>query len=405
MKDIRLAVRFLLISLLTLATASPSYAATSAMVIWLKFPTVSVKAEGTEYTGVTAIAYGWEAEFEIESGTIGRTKSWRLFPILSSPGLPAFSLHRFAASKSYRFGARPKRVHKTVGQIFPNTVIEDYAIQACNRNRDRLRDQGVPDGEIFSTQHQIPVDVRQGFDIDVTIGSLIVEALGPNEHQIICLAREIMESPPPPPVASTDIALPFQVTGALLLIVPGHKTETECPTELGFIGRIFTAGTGSGTVQYRFEWPTGERSTVFSVEVEDGSEGVDISHQVEIPLTAAFAPGDGDQGGGSTAVHEGGIAETPQAPPPEPLPEVAPEQPEGPTVTDTRLPANVHKSDVRLVVLSHGGVVSDPESYHIVCQPSATEGIDGPGGITTPVPNPESGPAGSSPGLTLPRPQ
>jgi hypothetical protein len=323
-------------------------------------------------------------------------------------GLPELNLSLFAASQSYSVGNRPTSVNKTVGQIFPLSLIEAHAVARCNINRNVLSSQGKSNAEIFGQTHVLQFsDLGFRKEVDLTIGNKNIITEGEVHHYTVsCLAHD---ATPQVPTAGAIVSPIFQVTGASLSITPGHKVQTACPVDLDFDGTIHTAGNVPTTVQYRFEWPTGERSTVFSVHVANPSAGAQVSHKVSMPLPAPAAPG--PQGGGGAT--PGGFAQLqPPPPPPGPLPEAVPPQPAGPQLQGATLPANEHKSSVRLVVLSPGNAVSAPAPYHIVCEPRVRPGIAVPGGMTAPardgvaqdpdrpvvtgtVPNPGPGPARS----------
>src|SRR5687767_1249346 len=82
----------------------PVHASTGGEFMWIKFPTIEVQTNGSSYTGVTAIGYGWEAEFDIDSGVVGKVKSWKVWPSISVNGVGNHSLHLYAVSKSYAIG-------------------------------------------------------------------------------------------------------------------------------------------------------------------------------------------------------------------------------------------------------------------------------------------------------------
>lgn len=199
----------------------------------------------------------------------------------------------------------------------------------------------------------------------------------------------------PPPWQPADIASPFEVVAATLVpflgnspqpLGPGEVSMT-CPVELNLKGTLTTAGMGPGEVKYRFRWAHGATSTVFTRTITSTAEAVEIAHSVPIPLPGAVSPGPqgGDAGGTGGA---GGFAQVQQSPPPPgPLPEAVPEpsQDPGPAIIDQAGSAgNVHKDSVWLEVLSPGTLHSNYAAYHIVCEPTVTKGIGGPGGMAVP---------------------
>lgn len=379
-----------LLTLLFLAALTFSQSALSAgsgHVKWGKLPTLSVIADGKEYTQIEpAVGAAWEAEFEITTGA-GKVKSWEIYPYKPQQiGSPELNLKLYSASKSYPFGNRPDSVHKTVGEIFPISEIAPYAIARCNHNLYLLRNQGLSDGEIFAQEHKISDQFYINLSADITIGGFFTEGQV-HTVDVICLAHDAPE--PPPPVTDKLVSPTFQVTGASLqVLLDGHpiptKAERDCPAELNFLGHIQVTGTAvPATVQYRFEFASGNKSNVFSTVVNHTDASALISHQVAIPLTAAF-------GGGGGGVEPGaGGFQVQQLPDPD-QPQPPPQQVSG--FADAQLPGNEHKDSARLVVLTHGGAVSGPAGYHIVCMPKVTEGIRGATGLTLPAPAPEPAP-------------
>lgn len=394
MNDIhRIGRRFvnILLFLVAVTLSHSVFPAGSGHVKWGTLPTLSVVGDGTEYTHIEpAVGGAWEAEFEITTGA-GKVKSWEIYPHKPQQiGSPEFNLKLYSASKSYPFGNRPDSVQKTVGEIFPLSEIAPYAIARCNHNLYLLRNQGLSDGEIFAQEHKLSEQFYINLSADITIGDFFTEGQV-HTVNVICLAYDFPE--PPPPVTDELVSPTFQVTGASLQVlldglpIPTKK-ERECPAELNFLGHIQVKGTAvPATVQYRFEFASGNKSNVFSTVVNHTDASALVSHQVAIPLAAAFVPG---SGGGGVAPVAGGFQV--QQPPDPDQPQPPPQQVS--KFADTQLPGNEYKDSVRLVVLTHGSAVSGPAGYHIVCKPKVTEGIGGATGITLPVPEPEPGRVG-----------
>jgi hypothetical protein len=373
--------RSLMIPALMLALPGVTHAAAGYVAVNnLKLPVIEVVGNGVEYTGIKpAIGGGWQADLSIDTSGGARIKSWSVRPhVEGGIGLPGIDLSQYAASQSYAFGSRPKSVNKTVGELFPIGLIAEHAIARCNLHRMQLGAQGYADADIFGQTHQLTFeDLSAKWDLDLTIGNSNVVVQGAvHQYQVICLAHD---DTPQVPTAGAMVS-PFQVTGASLSVSPGQKVQATCPVELTFNGMIQTSGTVPTTVQYRFEWPTGEKSTVFSTHVANPSAGAPVVHKVEIPLPSAAVPG--PQGGAGAA--PGGFAQLQPPPPPAQPTLVAPPESGGLQLKGATVPANEHKSDVRLVILSPGNVTSAPASYHIVCEPRVRPGVAGPGGMAVP---------------------
>jgi len=59
---------------------------------------------------------------------------------------------------------------KQLALLFPDVLIKDYVVSACNRNADRLRKMGQSDAKIFSESHQIPATTSPAWKLDFTVG-------------------------------------------------------------------------------------------------------------------------------------------------------------------------------------------------------------------------------------------
>jgi hypothetical protein len=302
--------------------------------------------------------------------------------------------------------------HRLVNIPYPAVFAGRGPAAECNALREQLLAEGKLLRHVLGSDRTIQRHASTSLSVWGENTQMRKEILVP--LTIVCKGDAgIAEALDPHPASAADsLAAPFQITGAFLSILPEHKVTSACPVELSFIGRIYTTGTNGGTVQYRFEWPTGERSSVFSVDVADPAKGADVFHKFAVPLPPATLPPQG--GGTGSGPATGGFAATRPTPPPNPLPEATPTAPmPGAHLEGASLPANEHKNDVRLVVLAPGSARSNSASYHIVCDPKVTPGVGGPAGMALPAPprapaepprpgvrGQAVGPAGRGPGAT-----
>lgn len=354
------------------ADVPTAYALTSGNIEWMKFPKVEVANNGSSYTGVTGIGYGWEAEFKIDSGIIGKIKSWKVWPVIQANGLSAYSLDLYAASKSYSVGNRPKHVHKTVGEIFPDVAIKNYALQVCNLHRTLLNNQGHPDSYVFGNEHKIAITVSGGLSFDVTQGDTIIEAFQ-THSEIVC---KKWQGAAIPQAGNLKMKTVMQVTKAKLSISPAYNNLTaDCPVTVPLVAEF--EATMPGTLQFRFVSAQGKISSTYHATVTGQTNGIyktKYEKQISVPLPQTPAGNSGGQGGAINQAAGGGLAAA--------TPTVDPLFPSGQSSGgmaqyQNKMPAgNVHSESFRVEVLSPSpGVVSGYHGYHITCKPKLNDGI------------------------------
>ena len=218
-----------------LFAATSSHAATGGSFNRLKFPVIEVQTNGSSYTGVTAIGYGWEAEFVIDSGVVGKIKSWKVWPSINVAGVGDHSLNLYAASKSYPIGDRPEHVHRTESRLFPDVAIKNFALQVCNYNRTILKNQGHSDSYVFGKEHKVATTIFGNMDVDVTQGKLFVESFK-QDGEIVCKKWQGAVIPHADKLKTKTV---MQVTKAKLSISPGYQNLTaDCPVTVPLVAEF-----------------------------------------------------------------------------------------------------------------------------------------------------------------------
>jgi hypothetical protein len=171
-------------------------------------------------------------------------------------------------------------------------------------------------------------------------------------------------------VASTTGTIPQVKTivapvGPVNNVPAGTKLEVTCPAELVLIATFHKDHTfDPATVQYRFRFAHGPVSTVFSTLVDKDGANV-VFHSVPIPLPPPI--GQTPAGGG---VKSGAGDFVGFQKPEEPIvPGRPPIVPKDPKFAIEPLPANEHKSSVRVEVVNafEGVISSNWAPYHVVC--------------------------------------
>jgi hypothetical protein len=388
----------------SLLFAPQAFGLTTGVIEWMTFPHYTVASDGDQYTGIAPIASGWEARILIESGVLGRIKSWSVYPRLVVSGVGELSFALYDAHKSYPFGNRPKTVHKTVGTLFPNSFVEDFVADACNHNLELLMNQGYTKHQVLVQDRTIAAQIWGSLSFDVTVDDTIVEAFA-KDIEITCEKSPFVPIPPGPGGINTTGE--FNVDNASLVIFPDSYSGA-CPKDLTLFMEV--QGTMKGTFEARIESTAGWKSTAFVLQTNefDGGSGLwgrEFSEAFPVPVKL---PPPGSGGGGGVPAGPGDLQALPK-----PGDDPFPGQGGGPVavggITAKDPGSNVHQQSLRLVAKANGKTVhSDWRQYRVVCDPRvaikpATTSLL-PGG-TGPGPKPGDGePGPGAPGPSQPKP-
>ena len=331
---------------LVVLAPSPGWTSTTGQVLWSSFPKIVVIGNGQEYTGVTAPGYAWEGEFEIETGAIGRIKSWEFNPELTIGTQASLSLHLYRASASYPNAEdpwpRPKKVHQTVGRIFPDVAIKAYIVGACNEHAATLRQAGQSNAQIFAQAHVLPATYKMALDFEVTWGETFLAALPPTPAEIVCEKWVGAVKPAP-----SGMAVKMEVKEAKLLVFPTQHAG-GCPVQVGLFMQV--TGNGYGSFETWMESTEGWKSKKTQKNIAGKKAGQyveEFSDKLTVPtVLPTSAPSGG--GAGSQAVGGGLTASKPPGDtfPGQGKPPVAPK---GGLTTGQA--ANVHQAALRLIAV------------------------------------------------------
>jgi hypothetical protein len=181
-----------LVALVVALAPAPARASGGLTVTGYVFPSIVVTGNGHRYTGVSALGYAWAAGVDISTGTSGRIKEWQVWPALTIEGQPTFELKVYGHREWYPSASdpwpRPKSVKKTLVLLFPDVLIKDYVVSACNDNADRLRQQGQSTTPLreATTGANREVSFTDTLDFSKTAGGLWIEqggVIGPGGDQ------------------------------------------------------------------------------------------------------------------------------------------------------------------------------------------------------------------------------
>ncbi|HKQ31263.1 MAG TPA: hypothetical protein VJS66_08265 [Burkholderiales bacterium] len=356
---------------------------------WIKFPIIEVQTDGTSYTGLTGIGYAWQAEFDADTSVGATIKSWKVWPSVEVAGVGTHSLKQYAASKSYAIGHRPKDVHKTVSELFPDVAIKNFALQVCNHNRTVLKNQGHPDSYVFGQEHKIATTINGGAELDVTVGAVANESFQ-TMGEIVCKKWQGAVIPHADKFKPKTV---MQVTKAKLTISPAYSNLTaDCPIVVPLVAEF--EATEPGTLEFRFVSAHGQVSQTYSATISGKTGGVyktQYEKQISVPLPVTPAGNSGGKGGAVNQTAGGGF--TVATPPIDPLfPGGQPKS--GATKFQNQVPAgNVHSESFRVeVLLPNQGVVSAYHGYHITCRPKQNDAVQLPNATFGAQPNQPTAP-------------
>ena len=393
-------LRWAAVPAFSLLFATQAFGGTTGKIEWMTFPHYTVASDGNHYTGVGPLASGWEARILIESGVLGRIKSWSVYPNLAVSGVGELSFALYDAHKSYPFANRPKTVHKTVGALFPNSFVEDFVAEACNHNLELLMDQGYTRQQVLAQDRTIAAQIWGSLSFDVTVDYTIVEAFV-KDVEITCEKSPFVPLPPGP--GGIQSGSEFNVDNASLVIFPDNYSGA-CPKDLTLFMEV--QGTMKGTFEARIESTAGWKSTAFVLQTNefDGGSGLwgrEFSEAFPVPVELPPP----SSGGGGVPAGPGNLQALPK-----PGDDLFPGQGGGAQavggLTGKDPGSNVHQQSLRLAAKANGKTVySDWRQYRVVCdpkvaiQPATTAFMPGGSG-----PGPKPGDGDPKPRPTEPQP-
>jgi len=358
----------LLPALLFVAAPRAAVADASAVTDWITFPTLSVASDGDSYTTTAGFASGWEARFTINARGASRVKNWTFYPTLALggvagfEGLPKVELSGYEISKSYAFGQRPKDVDQTVGRVFPNAVVSDFAVALCNRNLENLMNQGLSKQQVLAQDRELVLSsgLDGNLSVDLTFGETTEEV---SIHNLEITCQKSPFKPVEPGAGGLTAATRFRLDNATLDISPSQY-KGACPKDLTLTMEV--QGNLSDTFEARIESTAGWKSTkiVLATNEFDESSGLwgrAFAAPLTLPLTYPAAGGGIGPGPGELAPNPGkgtggGIQTV-----------------GGLTSTDPGW--NVHQQSLRLVAIANGNTVySSWQQYRVTCDPKPAIG-------------------------------
>ncbi len=357
------------VACLVVSVPAMGWAATYGTAGITSFPTLHVVGNGQDYTEVTESGYEWKGWVELDAKGFALIQGWLLHPSLKVEGQSSLPLWPYEVSDSYPFGKWATYVKKTgMHKEFPGSAVRAFAAQACNRNAQKLREQGRSNTWIFDRQHKIAVEVWATYDVDVTVGDKVLEAGWPIFKEIVCEKW-----------AGSKVAGPDKFQGVMevkasqFVLFPSAHTG-PCPVDVSMFMKV--TGNGAGSFEAWVESSDGWKSKkmVRSIAGPQSGEYVeDFSDKLPVPIVLPASSGGGGSGAGSQAA--GGKAAVKPGPGDTLAPKSGPPVSPG-GLSGTDRPGNVHKASLRLVATAGGKTVASGwQDYTVTCDPKVTAGL------------------------------
>jgi hypothetical protein len=364
-----------LAALLLALAPCPARAAGGLAATNYAFPSIVAVGNGHRYTHLSAVGYAWEVDVDISTSASGRIKEWQIWPVLTVEGQPSFELKLYGHREWYPSAAdpwpRPKSKKRHVAALFPDVLIRDYVVSACNQNADRLRQMGQSDAKIFSESHRINATTNPLWKLDFTIGGdEFSETFQPVPADIVCAG--VAGAAVPPPKAG-DIAVPMEVRQSGLVVFPSQH-DGACPAQLSLFGQV--TGNAFGTFDSWLESTEGWKSTKTTRTIHSKADSWYEEQFVEKITIPIVRPADTPPGGPASGQAAGGGALTGKQRPPDPVGPPAKPPVSGSGGLTTGAPPNVHRAALRLMARGGGKTVASGwRNYRVTCDPMVAPGL------------------------------
>jgi len=365
---------------------------------------LEIASEDGHYTGAvdgvgTVDTY---VELRLDAGNVGRVVDWEVGMKSAAADVGGVWATEMKLpdrlAESYPIGSRPKQLGR---DLHLPVAFSARGTAYCNAFADRLRSQGLTDGEIFAEDRSIEVRL---------VPTLVYEMSGPSDiwdhapvlsppelalFELRCMASE--SAPPAPPAPSDEepqrtpqTPLASIAYANLALIQPDGPAL--CPTDVT-AQALFTSDTeGRFVVRLRDAFGHASRAVELEMGAEDFNGSVYVEtfeHTFEVGAT----PEGSDLGSDSGSGGGGFLVQQPESIGYHPLTDegVLHEVPDWGGVDDVRDPSHTpgeYKNSVWVEIVKAGaGSVSesDHEPYHVVCQgpqPPVLYVPTGPGTVT-----------------------
>ena len=242
-----------------------------------------VSSNGQSYTKLKNLGNtNVQIRFEYDVGSVGRVKSWKVWPhITNGYGIAANlgNLEGYAYSKSYSVGNRPKVVDRTVAVAIPAALYKDHAVNMCNWLASNLRNQGLSNNQIFSQDREVHFDARADFKVSATGAGSNNALYQYNPAYKIKVRCAKWQGTKVPLGGNASLKNPLHVKKATMQLKEIATMAGACAVKLTTAISTNTAG---ATIKYRYVHSSGKKSKVFTTKTAANKIAV-VTHQWDIP--------------------------------------------------------------------------------------------------------------------------
>ncbi|CAN0353099.1 unnamed protein product, partial [Ectocarpus sp. 13 AM-2016] len=229
-----------------------------------------VESNGSSYHSVSGLAnLVADVRIEVDTGTAGRVKSWKIWLGLFSEGSSALYFPEFSKGKSYDAFQRPRRVDRTERIIVPSAAWGSYVKMQCNALADGLRAQGLGNTAIFAEDRKVELAVVPDFAADTNgagSGTIFTEGTPWEVRKKVELVCKKWAGAAIPQASDSLGVAPSKVVNKGLSIYEQYGAGGVCKIRLdGWI----TTDRKNTEVSFRYRNQEGKTSQIWTINTGD----------------------------------------------------------------------------------------------------------------------------------------
>jgi hypothetical protein len=250
---------------------------------------IYVLGDGQTYTAVksgpiaTAESLTAHVNFTADAGLSGKVKSWSTWLEIhkhsGTTTFPVIAFKDYSFSYSYPKNNRPKTVDRTETIVVPKSAFNNLFTSQCNGLAQQLRQQGLSNKEIFSTNRSISYQIHAGASASYTGLDDLTHFVGADDSdqtaEIVC-----MKAPAPTVDTAGSLQTNVDVTDVSLNVLEQSTLGGACKVNLS---TVFKTNLPNTEVRYQFEHTNGNKSDIKTVTTSHSKTAMD-AHWYDVPL-------------------------------------------------------------------------------------------------------------------------
>ncbi len=210
-----------------------------------------ISTDGSNYTKNVSAQSTLSAviHVDMDAGLLGEIHSWSTWLRTNPTALPGGNVvdHLSGAFVRTYVGGGLNYINEVDLDVGVTADYSSLAVDNCNTLADDLRNQGYTNGEIFSEDHTIIINVTPEFSYSANYnGDLTSEVSATRTVELVCKAFEVNDDGPehnPAPAKAHLISVGLNML---------HEEEpTDCPTEVTAIAVFYSNAPGQFTFRFR----------------------------------------------------------------------------------------------------------------------------------------------------------